>query len=240
MNRKGGTGKTETARALSAGFTLKGYKTLLLDLDAQGNLTDATGADASGKTILDVLEGKAGLQEAIQGTEQGDIIPASGLLYSCDKNILSAYALKKLFKHLQYDFIIIDTPPSMTAMTAAALCASDGVIITTHPDRYDVLALQTIWQEIEAIREQYNAALKIYGICITRYTNTRLNKEMAEMMEAAAGQMSTKVYGNYIRECVAVKESALYQKSIFDYAKRSNAAADYAALVDELLADLQA
>ena len=238
-NRKGGTAKTETARAIAGGLSLKGYKVLLIDLDAQRNLTLTMGASTEGRSIYNILLGECKAAEAIQETPQGDIIAASGLLYTIDKQIITPFILKEKLKGLKgYDYIIIDTAPSFNALTVAAMAAADGLIIPTQADLYSLSALKQIREETEGLKE-YNKALKIYGICITRYANNRISRDMKASLETIAELIGTKVYKTVIRECVAIKESAATGKNIFQYAPKSNAAKDYGELVAEIIEDTE-
>lgn len=238
-NRKGGTAKSETARALGNGLTLKGYKVLFIDLDAQKNLSIVTGAGTSKPTIYNLLLGECKTKDAIQTTPQGDIIAAATLLYSADRTIKSVYALKEIVKGLAYDYIIIDTPPNYSKLTITAMCVSDGLIIPTQADIYSLTALKEMKEEVENARE-HNKALKVYGVCITRYANNRICRDMAAALKTVAEMCDTKLYNTFIRENVAIKESAAMGKSIYQYAPRSNGAKDYMALTEEVLKDLQA
>ncbi|MBR5355870.1 MAG: ParA family protein [Lachnospiraceae bacterium] len=236
-NRKGGTAKSETTKAIAGGLYLKGYKVLMIDLDAQANLTIITGAKTDGKTVKDFLNGDSGLAELIQSTEAGDIIAASPLLYDTGK--LSPYTLQKGLKHLKdYDFILIDTAPAFSPLNAAAMIASDAVIVPSQADILGLQALKEIKDEVESVKE-YNKALKILGVCITRYTNNRISKDMAASLKAVADIIGTKLYNTPIRENVAIKEAAALHRSIYKYAPRSNGAKDYMALTEEILQDLK-
>lgn len=238
-NRKGGTAKTETARALAGGFILNGYKVLLIDLDAQRNLSLTMQADTEAKGVYNLLMGDfEKVAELIQKTPQGDIIAASELLYTVDKKIATPFILKEKLKAVKgYDYIIIDTAPGFNALTAAAMVTADGLIIPTQADLYSLSALKEIREETESLKE-YNKGLKIYGLCITRYANNRISRDMKASLEAAAQLIGAKVYKTSIRECVAVKEAATTGKSIFDYAPKSNAAKDYNELITEILGDI--
>ena len=237
-NRKGGTAKTETARALSGGLSLKGFKVLLIDLDAQRNLSLTMGASSEGVTIYNVLTGECKPGEAIQETPQGDIIAASEMLYTVDKAILTPYVLQKALRNVKgYDYIIIDTAPSFNALTVAAMVAADGLIIPTQADLYSLSALKELKEETDSIKE-YNKGLKIYGICITRYANNRISRDMKASLDTIAQLIGTKVYKTPIKECVAIKESTATGKTIFEYAPKSNGAKDYTELVNEFLADM--
>ena len=142
-NQKGGTGKTTTAIQLAAGLSLKGYKTLSIDLDAQGNLTYTAGAKTDGATALGVLTGEVKAENAIQHTPSGDIIAANKALAGADAFIADTgkeYRLKEALESLQaaYDYIIIDIPPALGILTINALTACNSVIIPAQADIYSL------------------------------------------------------------------------------------------------------
>ena len=129
VNRRGGVGKTVTAHAVGAGLSLRGYKTLFVDLDSQCNLTYDVGGKSAPLTSMEVLSGTATAQDAIQHTQGGDIIPASPSLAVADTAIDGTgkeYRLKEALEPLagQYDFVVIDTPPALGVLTINALTAS--------------------------------------------------------------------------------------------------------------------
>jgi chromosome partitioning protein len=235
-NRKGGTAKTETARAITSGLLRKGIKALALDLEPQGNLTVAMGADASRSGCYELLNG-ANAADLIQHTPQGDIIAASSLLYTADKIIGTPDALRDILDDIHgYEYIIIDTAPSFNALTVAAMVAADGLLIPTQADLYSLSAMKELRDELDTLKA-YNQGLKVLGVCITRYSNNRISRDMKASLETIAQFIGSKVYRTAVRECVAIKESGATGKSIFEYAPRSNGAADYADIVAELLED---
>lgn len=241
INQKGGVGKSTTAAALGAGFILKGHKVLFVDLDAQGNLTFNMGAGNSALSSLEVLTGTATAKEAIRHTEQGDIIPASPALAGAD-NIITAtgkeYRLREALEPVYdlYDYIVIDTPPALGILTVNALTACTSAIIPAQADVYSLQGIALLSQTIETVRKYCNRALKIKGIVLTRYNSRAvLSRDMADLIAQTAQQLRTKLYTTRIRECTALKEAQAVQQDIFTYAPRSNAAADYKALVAEVL-----
>lgn len=244
INQKGGVGKSTTASAIGGGLTLEGAKVLYVDFDPQCNLSYLMEADISRPTqanALDVLQGNVSAIEAIQKTAQGDIIAASPALAGADIVLTTTgkeYRLKEALEALagDYDYCIIDTPPALGVLTINALTACYGCII---PAQADFLSLQGIGQlhgTIETVRKYCNPALKVYGIVLTRY-NARavISREVSAMMEETASSFQTKLYKTRIRECTAIKEAQAMRQSIYTYAPRSNASADYTALVKEIL-----
>lgn len=241
VNRRGGVGKTITAQTVGAGLHKRGYSVLLIDLDSQSNLTFDTGAKPTNKTSLEVILRACETEEAIQETKQGDIIPASPALSRSDLIIEGTgkeYRLKEALEDVKakYDYIIIDTPPALGVLTINALTASDKVIIPTQAEVHSLQGLTLLYNEaIQAVRKYTNPELEIMGIVITRYNGRAiLSKTMKEQIEATAKELGTKVFDTPIRECISLKEAQALQEDVLSYAPRSNATADYKALIDEV------
>lgn len=237
VNRKGGVGKTATAQALGAGLIKKGCSVLYIDLDSQTNLTYGLGADAGGLSSMDVLAGDATAQEAIQHTQQGDVIAGAEALAGADAAIDGTgkeYRLKEALEGLQYDYCIIDTPAALGTLTVNALTAADSVIIPVQAEVYSLQGIGQLSKTIEAVKKYCNRNLYIRGILITRYNGRAIiSRDMQANLEDAAQQLKTRLYSTPIRECVSIKEAQAQQQDIYSYAPRSNAAKDYAAFIEE-------
>ena len=241
INQKGGVGKSTTALCVGAGLSLKGFKVLYIDLDAQGNLTYTLGADINGLTALDILTKEATAEQTIQRTAQGDVIAASPSLAGADTLITAVgkeYRLKEALEPIKekYDYIIIDTPPALSVLTINALTACTGVIIPAQADIYSLQGISQLNNTIQTVKQYCNPSLEVMGIVLTRYSaRAILSREVAEMIEQTATNLNTKLYKATVRENIAVKEAQASQQNIFEYAPKSNAAADYSALVDEII-----
>jgi chromosome partitioning protein len=241
INQKGGVGKSTTALAVGAGLLLKGYKVLFIDLDAQGNLSYTLGATTQGYNALGVLQRTETAKEEIQHTEQGDIIASSPSLAGADAVIIETgkeYRLKEALENVsgEYDYCIIDTPPALGILTINALVACSGVIIPAQADIYSLQGISQLNSTIETVKRYCNSKLSIMGIVLTRYSSRSIiSREVAEMLEQTAEQLNTKLYKTKIRECTAIKEAQATKQNIFSYAPKSNATADYKALVDEII-----
>ena len=238
VSRKGGVGKTETARELGAGLMRKGFKVLFIDLDSQCNLSQGLRSSA-GDSSLDVLTGATTAAEAIQHTEQGDIIPAAEALAGADAIISGTgkeYRLKEAVDGLQYDYIIIDTPAALGTLTVNALTAANSAIVPVQADEDSLQGIAQLNRTIEAVKKYCNHGLYIRGILITRYNGRAVHsRDMRANLEEIAAQLNTRLYSAPIRECVALRESKTAQQNIFEYAPRSNGAHDYEAFINEFL-----
>ena len=240
INQKGGVGKSTTASAIGAGLALKGYRTLFIDLDAQGNLTYSMGATQAGYNALGILQRPETAMNEIQTTKQGSIIASTPQLATADTALSQTgkeYCLKEALDTISgYDYCIIDTPPALGILTVNALTACTGAIIPAQADIYSLQGISQLNDTIEAVRKYCNPSLAIMGIVLTRFNGRSiLRKEIAERIEREADQLNTKLYKSRIRECVALAEAQTVQQDIFSYAPNSNASADYRALVEEIL-----
>ena len=241
INQKGGVGKSTTALAIGAGLSLKGYSVLFIDLDAQGNLSYTLGADTKGYNAMGVLERPETAKEEIQHTPQGDIIASSPKLAGADKLLEETgkeYRLKEALESRQgaYDYIIVDTPPALGILTINALTACTGAIIPAQADIYSLQGIGQLNSTIETVKKYCNPSLSIMGIVITRFNGRSIiRREVAEMLERTADQLHAKLFSSKIRECTALVEAQATKQNIYSYAPRSNATADYKALVDEII-----
>lgn len=236
INQKGGVGKTTTAQNLTAGLRLQNKKVLLLDLDAQCNLTLLQQATKNTHDILDVLTGKVKIDEAIEndfiaGSKNLVLLQNKSGMESVLKNILS------VMKN-NYDYVIIDTPPALGIITLNALTASNSIIIATTADLLPMQGLIDLYKTVQAIQKTSNKNLSIKGILITRFNKrTILGKSMLNSLIDIAKRLNTKVFNTTIRDSISIKESQAKMTDIFRYARYSTAGRDYRSLVKEILED---
>ena len=240
ISQKGGVSKTTSAVNIGAGLSQRGKRVLLVDLDAQGSLTSIVGGSAEGLTILDCLQRKCKAEQAIQRAAQVDLIAASEGLAA--EGILTAtgkeYRLREALQGLRgaYDYILLDCPPSLGILSINALTAADSAIILAQADTLSLQAIRQLSGTIDVVRRYTNQSLGIRGILIARYSGRAvLSREAAEMIEAQAEAMGTKVFATRIRECIAIKEAQAMRLDIFSYAGKSNGAKDYTAVIAEIL-----
>lgn len=239
--RKGGDGKTTTAHAVGAGLSLKGYKVLFVDLDSQANLTRRLNCWGVLPSIYEALNAKTDkdIKATIKQINNNiSVIPGSMQLANFEKDSKgnqAFYCIEKMLKPIKssFDYVIIDTAANFGVLTVAALTASNKVIMPTQATGDSFQGVQSLMQIIDRAKDFYNKRLKIAGILPTRYKNRIINRKVLEVMTDYAAQNNIKVF-EPIRECVALQEAELLMQDIFTYAKRSNAAADYNLLLEEL------
>ena len=244
INQKGGVGKSTTAAAIAAGLGNRGASVLLIDLDPQGNLSYSLGVDNTGLTgssSLDVLTRAASVEEAALYIKGGAIIKSSPALSGADMVLTSTgkeYRLKEALDKVsgKYDYCVIDTPPALGILTINALTAANAAIVPAQADIFSLNGITQLYQTIEAVQSYTNKELYVEGILLTRFSSRSvISRDIAEALTSTADKLHTRVFDTKIRECTALKETQASQESIFEYAPKSNAAADYNALIEEIL-----
>lgn len=238
-NQKGGVGKTTTAHNVAASLTYKEYKVLMIDLDPQGNLSFISGADNVNKpTVYEVLRDKVSIKEALQQTRSGHIIPANILLSGADMEFTQPELLRNKLEAIKsrYDFVLIDTPPSLGILTINALTAADSVIIPMSADVLSLQGLSQLYNTIEAVRQHSNPGLEIEGLLFTQHNHrTLLSKEFTKATKDVAKRMNTKVFKTAIRASVATREAQANQTDILTYSPVSPTAEGYNSLTVEII-----
>ena len=233
---KGGTGKTTTAAALAQAGSAASKKVLAIDLDPQGNFTYSIGADQNRPGCYQLITGAADARHLIQQTEQGiDAIAASPDLATEKTAPASAKRLQEALEPIKnnYHLAIIDTPPQMGELTFNALQASTGLIIPLESDNSSLQGLYQI-TDIAHQMQKSNPALSILGVILTRYdSRPKINKYLRDVI-AEKGQESGAPFLMAIRAGVAIREAQGMQQSLFEYAPKSNPAADYMALYKKI------
>ena len=243
-NQKGGVAKTTTAHILAAGLHNRNYKILIVDLDPQCNLSYSCGIDMMKveHTLYDVFKGNAISKEAITSVKQGFDIVSGGLtLAGADMDFTQTgreYMLREALKEVSddYDYCIIDTPPTLGILTVNALTASQTIIIPMTADIYAIQGLSQLQGLIKNVRKYCNPDLSIAGLLLTRYSErTVISRDLKRYIEEAAERLETKLFQSTIREAVAVRESQLIVSDIFTESPKSKVAKDYNDFIDEFL-----
>lgn len=240
-NQKGGVGKSTTSLNLGRGLQKRGYNVLYIDLDSQQNLSYTMEANPSMPTSYELLKEEVGLKDSIQTTVSGDLIAASAQLANSNRDIIKTNVLKNSLESekLDYDFVIIDSPPALSILTINALTAANRAIIPAQADIYSLQAISQLYSTIESVQRNANRGLVIAGILLTRYNNRAiLSRDLTELINKTAQKIQTKVYRSRVREAIAIKESQAMQTDIFTYAPSSKVAKDYDDFIEELLLDI--
>lgn len=238
LNHKGGVGKTTSAINIGAGLAELGKKALLIDLDPQANLTLSLGIPRQRSTIYEAIRGEMDL--APYTVKEGlDVVTSTLDLSGAEMELINEagreFILQELFDPLveEYDFIIIDCPPSLGLLTLNALTSSDYVYIPLQTEFLALQGLTKIKQVIDKVRFRLNKKLQIGGVIATMYDSRKvLNRDVVGTIRKYFGG---KVFDTLIRDTVALAEAPAQRKDIFAYSGKSNGAKDYLALCKEIL-----
>jgi chromosome partitioning protein len=239
-NQKGGVAKTTTTLNLAVAFTEQGYRVLAVDLDPQGNLTMSQGMDPDTVelSMFDVLVRQVPIEEVIQHVEVDvavSSIDLAGAELALSSMIGRERALQKALgpARSRYDFILIDTPPSLGLLTINALTASDAVIVPVQCEYLSLRGLVQLENTLSMIRENLNPVVAIRGILPTMFDSRTLHsREAVEMLKENFGDL---VFETRIRKTVRYAEAPVQGSSVLKYDPTGPAAEAYRALAKEVL-----
>ena len=241
-NQKGVVGKTTSAVNIAASLGLLGSRVLLIDLDPQGNATSGVGIikkDLRG-TTREFLSGDADASNVIFETEFTNLwaIPSNTSLAGAEFDLFdfedSEYRLKNLLEPLKkdYDYIIIDCPPSLGMLTVNALSASDGIVVPMQCEFYSLEGLSQLMITIKRIKRLYNSNLSVTGILVTMY-NGRLLLSMQVLSELKK-HYADKLFSTEISRNVKLSEAPGFGKPVYYHDRKSKGSREYMAVAKEL------
>lgn len=244
-NQKGGVGKTTTSVNLAASLGELDKKVLLIDLDPQGNATTGSGVnkDKIEATIYDVLIGDKTIEQALVKSERNgfDIVPSNRNLAGAEIELVNEIArekilinaIKTLEANSDYDYVLLDCPPSLNLVTVNALTAAQAVMIPMQCEYYALEGLSDLVNTIKKVRTNLNKTLRIEGLLRTLYDpRNMLAKQVSEQL---IGHFGEKVYKTVIPRNIRLAEAPSYGLPVLAYDKTSKGAVAYMTLANEIL-----
>ena len=240
VNQKGGVGKTTSCVNLVAALNEAGKRVLLCDFDPQANATSGMGVDKTvSKGIYHVVIGEVPAAEAVVHTRFGDVLPSNKALAGAGIELIGMeqreFLLRNALNSLrdQYDFILIDCPPSLELLTLNALCAADAILVPVQGEYYALEGLSDLMNTVRLVRRSLNPNLELEGVLLTMFDGrTNLALQVAEEVKH---YFPGKVYGTVIPRNVRLSEAPSHGKPIMAYDRTSRGAEAYTALAAEFL-----
>ncbi len=243
-NQKGGVGKTTTAIHLGAGIALEGHRTLIVDMDPQGNATTGLGFSSSSSDpgIYDLLINDAPVKDVIRPTqvEHLDIISADTRLHGAEIELVPRIAREKILSQAlsaldnTYRFVVIDCPPSLGLLTLNALASATSIIVPMQCEYFALEGLAHLMKTVKLVQKHVNPNLEIEGIVLTMFDGRlNLSKQVADEIAQVFG---SRVYRTMIARNVRLSEAPSYGQPVYLYDPASRGAQNYRELTTEFLA----
>lgn len=242
-NQKGGVGKTTTAINLSASLAEKGRKVLAIDMDPQGNMSSGLGLDknAVDGTIYDMIIGEADVEEVIHKDtiENLDILPSNVDLSAVEIEMIDVenkeFVVKNAIQKIRdnYDYVIIDCPPSLSLLTVNAMTTADSVLVPIQCEYYALEGLSQLIHTVELVKDRLNPVLEIEGVVFTMY-DARTNLSL-QVVENVKDNLEQNIYKTIIPRNIRLAEAPSFGTPINQYDPRSAGAESYMRLAEEVI-----
>ena len=241
VNQKGGVGKTTSAVNLTAALTEAGKRVLLCDFDPQANATSGLGLEKKKlhRSVYDVVIEETPTREAIVSTQFGDVLPSSANLAGAAIELISLpdpnYRLKKALTSVRddYDYILIDCPPSLELLTLNGLAAADGILVPVQCEYYALEGLADLMTTLRLAKKRMNPDLEIFGVLLTMFDGrTNFSTQVAQEVRK---HFPGKVYATVIPRNVRLAEAPSHGLPVTVYDKHSRGAQAYRAVAQEII-----
>lgn len=242
-NQKGGVGKTTTVVNLASALTKLNKKVLVIDMDPQGNATSGLGIDKNEErnTVYDVLLNQSGIEEAVckDVFPRLSVVPAGIDLAAAEIELVGVDRKEFILRQAiakcksKYDFILIDCPPSLNILTINSMCAADSILVPIQCEYYALEGLSQLLHTIDLVTDRMNSELEVEGIVFTMFDGrTNLSQQVVENVR---NNLHLRMFKSVIPRNVRLAEAPSYGLPILEYDVRSNGAAAYVKLANELI-----
>lgn len=239
-NQKGGVGKTTSTIELAACLKEHGYNVLAIDLDQQSNLTRYISANSKGKGIYNVLKEEISATDAIQHTDEFDVLSASEELSKADKEFGEAVDVLKLRKVVKsvndiYDFILIDNNPSRNVLLNMTYIAADYIIIPAEAEEGSIIGIQAVFKDLKTYKDAEWSDAEVLGIILTKYEKTSMHEYGKQKIKEVLENENSDAFLLRVRKSIVANECKSEGSSMQSGKKYSNPAMDYRKIGQEII-----